>query len=296
MAGLENESQVGFDVDAVERRLDKLSVLEAWSSREGVCSLPVDCSWQADSWVEFAADPSRVSALVAFTSFPQTAQHDEVLFLRTIHCSECCFWGVLAAVTAALEETKHSRMGRAARLLKDGVGFAQFLVPLVEVMKTMPPEAFREFRDATGDASAIQSRTYQRMQIHLQGLDASKVRYLKEIPELSDLLLFGHPNFKHLRKVVQQMEAASADTVTQEFLGAAQALDDALFGWRKLHLGVAKKYLADVSGSGGTPGFGYLKSHYAHKVFSKEPGLEPVEELAATGTHGCVNPLLGPTN
>ncbi len=60
--------------------------------------------------------------------------------------------------------------------------------------------------------------------------------------------------------------------------------------------GVARKYLADIPGSGGTPGFAYLKAHYANKVFSQEADPEPLADLVAMGTHGCVRPLLGPTN
>jgi hypothetical protein len=119
---------------------------------------------------------------------------------------------------------------------------------------------------------------------------------LKDVPELSDLLQLGRPNFRHLSKVILQLQTEAATPAAQAFLAAARALDEALFAWRKLHMGVAKRYLADVTGSGGTPGFSYLKAHYAHKVFSREPILASQEEWATNGTHGAVHPMLGPAN
>ena len=56
-----------------------------------------------DALGEYAAEPSRVSAMVEFSMMPQTRFHDEVLFLRIIHISEFCFFGIRVAVREARE-------------------------------------------------------------------------------------------------------------------------------------------------------------------------------------------------
>lgn len=248
------------------------------------------------TWAEYACDPSRTFALADLSAFPQGAQHDEYLFLRIIHCSECCFWGVLSSVIGAQERAKSCHFAQGATILDRGVEFATFLVRLLEVLKTMTPETFRAFRDETGDASALQSRSYQRMQISLLGLDPAKSAFLSEVPELSDLMHFGHPNFIHLKKLIQTLETGHHDRSFQRFIASAHKLDEALFDWRRLHLGVARNYLSDRTGSGGTPGFAYLKSHYAHKVLASGPETESEASLPATGTYGPVKPLFGTVN
>ena len=223
-------------------------------------------------------EPSRSMALRHLTALPQSAWHDEYLFLRTIQCSECCFWGVMTGVIGAMEEAKLGRLQHATELLNQASGFARFLIPLFDAFKTMPTEAFREFRDDTGDASAIQSRTYQQMQIFTQGLDERKIHFIAAVPENVDLLLMGHPNFIHLGKLIQLLDQSPQLPGLAQFKVATQELDDALFRWRQIHLGIAKRYLGDLMGSGATPGFTYLKSHYDHKILPAhcgQPALIP---------------------
>src|SRR5690606_30849541 len=114
---------------------------------------------------EYALDTSHAASLMFVTALPQTKEHDEYLFLRTIHISEVCFWGILTSILSSMESIKNKDFDSAKSHLQTGVAFADILVPLFQAFKTMSPEHFTNFRDATGNASAIQSRTYQLVQI-----------------------------------------------------------------------------------------------------------------------------------
>ena len=49
---------------------------------------------------------SRISGLVNFSCFPQTDFHDEYLFLRVIHISELCFYGIRSCIVETIESLR----------------------------------------------------------------------------------------------------------------------------------------------------------------------------------------------
>lgn len=136
--------------------------------------------------------------------------------------------------------------------------FVNVLYGAFRVLRTMPPEHFAGFRESTGNASAIQSRNYQVMDIYLRGVDPEKRDLYIGMPHLADLARFEHPRFVSLRRAlatVAESRVAGADQVLQE----ARLLDERLLTWRGLHLAFAKSYLPDGgAGTGGTVGAPYL--------------------------------------
>ncbi|WP_148294105.1 hypothetical protein, partial [Azospirillum sp. B506] len=78
------------------RTLDVLAELAAVADlpdtrmvRKGMAKYPSD-------WEYFADDPDR--ELAHFLCLPRSTWHDEVMFLRMIHATECCFPGILASL------------------------------------------------------------------------------------------------------------------------------------------------------------------------------------------------------
>jgi tryptophan 2,3-dioxygenase len=319
LAGFEQSQQKDLNPEAVRERINLLQALHSQVtnstkifSRQPISEAPTD-------WFSFALDPSREAALLHLTVFPQTDQHDEVLFLRTIHISECIFWGVLTAVEAAIEMLKQGSMEAAAIYLVQANWFAKLLLPLFQAFKTMPVEHFRNFREQTGNASAVQSRTYQLMQITCQGVDEKKIEVLSKTPEVSDLLLCAHPSFLSLSNLLINLEEDGADGL-EEVRTQAQALDRHLYTWRRLHLGIAREYLADLMcpsmlgtvgvtaglsnssagavsgvipvGTGGTSGPPYLAAHYRHMII-KRPSHHPLWAMVELTPQMVARPLLG---
>jgi tryptophan 2,3-dioxygenase len=218
------------------------------------------------AWSAYALQSSRERVLTHLTALPLTREHDEFFFIRCLHLSECSLWGTLGGVMAALEKAKLGHLDAAAVCLAEAVSFAEGLQAVFQPLKkTLPPEHFMSFREATDGSSAIQSRTYQMLQIFTQGVDEVKVAPVSGIPEINDLLGYRHAGFLHLSALAETV--AAQDVPGQgAFLAQVEALDKALYSWRRLHLGTVRRTLPpDVVGTGGT-GVRYLESHVAHRI------------------------------
>jgi tryptophan 2,3-dioxygenase len=165
----------------------------------------------------------------------------------------------LTASLAAVESLKRREPGTASTCLSVALPFAELLTPLFQALKSMSPEHFLRFRDATGDASAVQSRTYQLMQIALTGVNPDTIKVIVGIDELADLGLYNQPLFTSLAHLAT---SARTETTGQSpsLDGRLEALSKELLKWRKTHRGIARIYLADVPDeTGGTSGPAYLK-------------------------------------
>lgn len=295
LAGAERWQQRNCKAEVVRERISLLQEVHAQAAGRTGEFFHHYVGEPPEDWFTLALEESREAAVLHLTTLPQTSQHDEVLFLRTIHISECIFWGILTATYAAVEDLKRGLTNSAVICLREATTFAELLMPLFQAFKTMPPEHFAEFRDATGEASAIQSRTYQLMQIFTQGLDEKKMKNLADTPEISDLLLYAHPAFVHLRSSLNKIEEGRVSG-WQEAKAQSEALDRALYAWRCLHLGIARNYLPPaVAGTGGSSGAPYLAAHFRHKIIDPARQCAPWS-LVGTSSSATARPILSQLN
>ncbi len=155
--------------------------------------------------------------------------------------------------------------------LNQAAAIAQLLHKLLLVLRTMPVRHFASFRDATGSASAIQSKIYHLMEIYLKGVSQSKMHLLMRSAHMRSLLRFDHPKFVSLRVALSRCSAPSEER--QELFESAQRLDRNLLTWRGLHWSFARLYIPNGGpGTGGTPGADYLRRYLADGIF---PEAEP---------------------
>ena len=105
----------------------------------------------------------------------------------------------------------------------------------MRILKTMPVENFLAFRDATGDASAVQSASNQLLLIHVLGVDREKVEALAAVPENTYVLQYANPRFVPLKRALQEMPGSGpgADLVLEQAL----RLDAEMCKWRASHYG-----------------------------------------------------------
>ena len=247
------------------------------------------------AWLPYATDRRNELALLFLTTFPVTCEHDEFLFIRILQMSECCFWGVLTAIMGAIEAGKRSQIDKMVACLESAVEFSSLLLPITQVLKTMPKEHFWEFRDATEGSSAIQSRTYHLIQIYTVGLDPGKVHILAEIPEIRDLLHYATPDFLTLQGLLQQMRERGVDRF-DECAQLAMKLDKLLYTYRCLHLGIVHHYLPPEAkvGTGGTPGIPYLRAHLLRRIWPLD-SEHPLPDFGELEALGAVRPIIGLT-
>ncbi|MGA5067823.1 hypothetical protein ACPB9E_29285 [Streptomyces exfoliatus] len=215
--------------------------------------------------LDVAQDPPGPGTVARLTVFPQTVCHDEVAFLRVIHLCECLFWGAFLCVRQALGAFRPGRQRRQAlELLAMADEFATPLIRLFHSVREMPPEHFRAFREATGDASAIQSQSWQLLDAHMYGVLPEKVLALAATPEVRHVLLLANPHFVPLVQRARQLGGTEDDTLLRDRI---VVLDQRLRAWRKFHekqLAGQRDpgYLPDGGpGTGGTSGYGYLAAH-----------------------------------
>jgi tryptophan 2,3-dioxygenase len=256
LAGLEACGTDSFDRAAVVARVMQLAAISGASVSRARAATRVGDRPPAD-WQSYLSDSK--AALTHLTALPLTREHDEYMFIRTLHISECCFWGILTAAMATAEQLKTGDVAVATRCLAVALPFAELLTPMIRALKTMSGSQFERFREATGAASALQSRTYQLMQIALTGAHSETIDIVAAVDELRELKSYDQPWYVTLSDL-----APSPDTAPGSPLFALRqsldALSRELRKWRKVHRGIVRGYLAArQQGTGGTTGADYLK-------------------------------------
>jgi tryptophan 2,3-dioxygenase len=256
-----------------EERLSRLSDLRAATA--GWPRLPPAGDAPPPRWEDYLGETGRSRILEYLINLPQSAKHEENVFLRLIHLTEVTTSGILARTVAANAWLESGGYAEAVRCLALATELAvtQFEIMLV-LRRTMSVESFLGFRKDTENASAIQMTSAQILQIHLLGVHPRKVEALGDIQENAFLLLYVNRHFRPLRSLLQGLPPDTEET--RPVFAAAQALDEALFRWRRLHLGLAHRYLPkEAMGSGGTSGAPYLSGFYHDRIFDAEGGLFP---------------------
>lgn len=242
---------------AGEERLARLHTL-----LDTVGDLPVDEAGLvrgAEVVAEVAHDPEarwRMFLLVECSGFPMSGDHHEHIFLRAVHACELAFFAVRWIACQAMNEIERNP--------SDGVRwvellgrYAQLFNQIFHALRTLTPEMFLTFRDATGAASAVQSLNYHLMELVLYGYDSRKAEVYQHFPHLSRLLSSESRDQRCLREAVR-------DSGLRSLQEAFAQTDAALLTWRGRHYGFGRRHLADIKGSGGTEGAGYLK-RFVHK-------------------------------
>jgi tryptophan 2,3-dioxygenase len=261
LAGTLNPAREQFKFVVSRARIKKLAATQALiPHRFGIVALP-DIVEDVGDLCEIGGDRSGAAIVDHLLVFPQTTCHDEVAFISLIQMAECLFWGTLIFVQRALAAIHVGRLVEAVRLVGAATEFAAPLIKVFHCVKTMPPDHFLGFREATGDASAVQCQSWQMLDAHVYGVLPDKAPVLEGIPEVRHVLAFSKPHFVPLVQVAGQLGGSETETrLTEAIIG----LDNRLRAWRKFH----EKQLAgrtnpgylppQALGTGLTSGYGYL--------------------------------------
>lgn len=291
--GVEKTHARCFDRTIAERRIQAFIALRDQALEiypEAV--VPTASNRPPTAWRTYAEDHSRDLALIYLTAFPQSDHHDEFAFIRTLHITETCLWGVLASLKAAMDRAYLGDLANGTSHLEEGKRFASILLPLFQALKsTLGEEQFMGFREATGDSSAIQSRAYNTVEALLVGFDQVKIEKIQShIPELLDLLYCADPRFITLSELAEDLAQTSSEHAGP-YVARAKELIKALRAWYAIHLGSARHALpADLHGTGGTEGIRYLEARYQRGIYSV--ATETWRLPLSTGSLTAARPIL----
>jgi tryptophan 2,3-dioxygenase len=203
------------------------------------------------------------------TAIPVSVVHDEYMFIRALQAYETvlALIGVqLAAAVAALTRGEATLaaagMHAAAATLGESGG-------VWSLVATMQPEAFLRFREYTDGASAIQSRSYKRMESLCRRPDADRLDSpaYHSVPEVRARVIAGQPNIDEALRAAIESTMLSPDEHTAVSV-AMDAFEAAILKWRKTHCSIAVRMLGERRGTGGSEGVRYLEQARDIPVFA----------------------------
>jgi ribonuclease HI len=153
-----------------EQAVRELEQFGAWSIR----SVPRAENAAADALVNRALDAPqegteyagylRIDDLLTLQQPLTPGAHDELLFIIVHQSYELWFRLILHELRKAHDELAARRPQGAVRPLKRTVAIERLLLDHLDVLETMGPEGFMEFRDPLAPASGFQSKQFREIE------------------------------------------------------------------------------------------------------------------------------------
>jgi tryptophan 2,3-dioxygenase len=215
--------------------------------------------------------------------------HDELLFITVHQAYELWFQQLLHELTAARDLMITGQLWRARHLLRRVHVIERLLITQVDVLETMTPQDFLEFRAALAPASGFQSVQFRELEF-LSG--AKQPAYLARFKALTDAereglerrlaqpslwdaylgLLTGRglpvgDDQEILAALVQV--ASDRGRYDEEWQLAEDLLghDELAALWRARHVQMVERQIGTKSGTGGSTGAPYLHSRVPMRYY-----------------------------
>lgn len=224
---------------------------------------------------------------------PITPAHDEHLFIAVHHVSEVWLDLIVRETQAAMRLLEQGITDAPLKMLTRVVRAQEQMTNAWEVLKTMTPSDYLEFRSAFGQASGFQSQNYRMVEFLLGNRNPVMLRphahrpdlhdplkAVMEAPSVYDLALrllaargLNIPDTVLNRDYAQKYERDEAvveawltvyrDTDTYwdlyELAEKLMDVEDNFRRWRFNHMTTVERTIGFKRGSGGTSGAGYLR-------------------------------------
>lgn len=237
-------------------------------------------------------DYLRLDTLLAAHQ-PLTAAHDEHLFLTVHHVSELWLDLIVRELRAAMDQLAGGVTDAPLKGLSRVVRAQEQLTAAWEVLKTMTPADYLQFRHAFGEASGFQSAGYRMVEVLLGNRNPTLLRPFEHRPDLHgplqaalhapsvyDLTLrllaarglplppevlerdLAAPPAEHPAVLAAWLTVYRDPQRHWDLYELAEKLldvEDRFRGWRFNHLTTVERTIGFKAGSGGTSGAGYLR-------------------------------------
>jgi tryptophan 2,3-dioxygenase/ribonuclease HI len=200
--------------------------------------------------------------------------HDELLFIVVHQAYELWFKLILHELTAARDELADGRPHVAAPRLRRVVAVWRLLLSQLEVLETMGPEGFLEFRDPLAPASGFQSRQFR----EIEWLSGERGTWPGGGDPPAGASLYeafaaglGLPEEREERlAALADVYRDHADPLRAAWHDVAELLldhDEAVGRWRHHHALMAAREIGTRPGTGGSPGVEYLRGTVGRRFF-----------------------------
>lgn len=223
---------------------------------------------------------------------PVTRAHDETLFITIHHVQEVWMSLIIAELEAAMRTLSAGEFAPAMKMLSRVSRAQEQMANAWEVLKTMTPADYLEFRGALGRASGFQSWQYRSVEFLLGNRQRYLLRPFEEnkeaharlsaildAPSIYDIALTALANSGLLShdalRTTFDAQPVSSDRVLAAWLSVyrdtanhwdlyylAEKLvdvEDNFRRWRFNHLVTVERLIGHKIGTGGTTGASYLR-------------------------------------
>jgi tryptophan 2,3-dioxygenase len=230
--------------------------------------------------------------------------HDEMLFIIIHQVYELWFKEILHELDALMAALDRDDLTRVAKHFRRIHAIQRLLEEQVDILETMTPQEFNQFRDNLNPASGFQSVQFRELEfacgmrrtdvlkwIELDDSQRARLELRSKEPSLYDRVkaLLRRRGFavdtsaeliESYRRIYSN-EAAHYDLYL--LLEALIEFDERFLLWRGRHVRMVERMIGQKQGTGGSSGALYLESTLAYRFF---PELWEVRTYLGEGTYG----------
>ncbi len=229
--------------------------------------------------------------------------HDEMLFIVIHQVYELWFKQLLHELDATAAALDRDDLRRAAKQFRRIHTIQRLLEQQVDILETMTPQEFNQFRDHLNPASGFQSVQFRELEfacglrrtdvlqwVELDDEQRARLERRRADPSLYDRVKgllrrrgFAVDSSESLVESYRQIysdEAAHYDLFL--LLENLIEFDERFLLWRGRHVRMVERMIGQKQGTGGSPGAKYLEGTLAHRFF---PELWTVRTYLGEGTY-----------
>ncbi len=230
-----------------------------------------------------------------------SGHHDEMLFIVIHQVSELWMKMILHELNAAIDSIREGELQPAFKMLSRVSKVQSQIIQAWDVLSTLTPSEYLEFREKLGQASGFQSYQYRMIEFALGYKTPHVLRIYQKDPELHARLKEAYEAPSIYDVAIQQLSKAGFDinpellrrdfSVTYEGDPSVKAawvevyrhvdqywnlyqlaeklvdIEDWLQQWRFRHMKTVERIIGHKMGTGGSSGVSYLKKVLDHRFF-----------------------------
>ncbi|MDQ2872916.1 MAG: tryptophan 2,3-dioxygenase family protein [Candidatus Eremiobacteraeota bacterium] len=233
----------------------------------------------------------------------EPAHHDELLFIVIHQVYELWFKQLLHEVDAVMRDLDAGELLRVSKHFRRIDTIQRLLEQQVDVLETMTPQEFNQFRDHLNPASGFQSIQFRELEFlsglrrtetlkHIQMDDAQRARLDRRLaqPSLYDAVkallvrrgfaVETHDEFVESFRRIYTNEREHYDLylLAEDLI----AFDERMLLWRGRHIRMVERMIGAKMGTGGSLGAAYLATTLDRRFF---PELWEVRTHLGKGTY-----------
>jgi tryptophan 2,3-dioxygenase len=230
-----------------------------------------------------------------------SSHHDEMLFIIIHHVSELWLKLIIHEIQAAIKAIQNEDMQASFKMLARVSKIQSQIIQAWDVLSTLTPAEYMEFRDKLGNASGFQSYQYRLVEFVLGYKTPFILKIYKNEPELYSILkeAYEAPGLYDvaIQKLAKEGFSINKNVLNRDFsktyekdesveeawlniyknvdqhwelyqLGEKLVdIEDWFQQWRFRHMKTVERIIGHKTGTGGSSGVGYLKKVLDHYFF-----------------------------